>query len=292
MLIAAKIERSAARRAGSAARSPFQTDAIRAKGRFKQKALFWTKVLLLALLVTALVVMGIALYKVVSMNPYFVVKNVTVTGTRMVEGGRLHDALAPLLTGNIFTRDLDAAAALAERNPWIESVSVRTRLPDSVEVAVTERRPVAAVDLAGSLWLVDEKGYLIEEAVRVKPQLVITGLRSAVRPGTPVTDPRLFDAYRAASLFRLDTAFNDQPAAVDVSRADKTTVHTTGGLVIKLGPDQEEWEEKFMEYLSVRAVALDFAPGFAGFDLSFRNQVVATMKEGGLKQDNKSNHRG
>ncbi|MBI5636433.1 MAG: FtsQ-type POTRA domain-containing protein [Nitrospinae bacterium] len=286
MLIAAKFERPAGRRQPPerARRSPFQTNSVRAKGRTKERILIYAKAALLGLLLGALVVSAVAIFRMISANPYFVVKTVAITGVRMLNPEQVRAMAGPALTGNIFTRDLERAAALVEQNPWVESVSVRIKLPDIVEVAVTERGPVAAVALNGKSWLVDEKGYLIEEAGRVRPQLLITGVKAAAAPGARIADPRLFDAYRAASLFKLDTAFGDTPVAVDVGRMDKTAVRTAGGLVLKLGPDQEEWEEKFMEYLAVRGVASDFAPGFAEFDLSFKNQLVATMKGGGKNE--------
>ncbi len=288
MLSAAKFERLTARRQPpaprAARRSPFQTNSIRAKGRTKERILFFAKAAVLGLLLGALLVSAVAVSKMISASTYFVVKAVNITGLRMLEPEQVRQLAGPVLTGNILTRDLERAAALVEQNPWVESVSVRVKLPDTVEVAVKERVPVAAVELNGKSWLVDEKGYLIEETGRVRPQLVISGLKTAATPGARIADQRLFDAYRAASLFKLDTVFGDRPVAVDVGRVDRTAVRTTGGLILKFGPEQEQWEEKFMEYLAVRGVASDFGPGFAGFDLSFKNQLVVTMKSGGKNE--------
>lgn len=291
MLIAAKYDRQTGRRQPDMRRSPFQTDSVRAKGRTKERIKIYAKAAVLGILLGALAVAAVAVSRRIPANTYFVVKNIKITGTRVLDPERILKAVGPVLTGNIFTRDLERAASLVEQNPWVESVSVRMKLPDIVEVAVKERMPVAAVALNGKSWLVDEKGYLIEEAGRIQPQLLISGLKAAAAPGARITDQRLFDAYRAASLFKLDTVFGDMPEAVDVGRADKTAVRTAGGLVLKFGPEQEQWEEKFMEYLAVRGVASDFAPGFAGFDLSFKDQLVATMKGGG-KNENVPNHRG
>lgn len=285
MLIAAKFERLAVKRqppAAHAARpSSHKTDTVRAKGRMKERLVMYMKAAVLGLLLGALAVSAVLVSRAASASSYFVVKGVTITGVRMLDAEQIRKITEPVLAGNIFTRNLERAAALVEQNPWVESVSVRLKLPDIVEVAVKERMPVAAVALNGKSWLVDEKGCILEETGRVRPSLLISGLKVAAAPGARIADRRLFDAYRAASLFKLDTVFGDMPVSVDVSRMDKTVVRTAMGMVLKLGPDQEQWEEKFMEYLAVRGVAPDFAPGFAGFDLSFNNQLVATMKSGG-----------
>ncbi len=288
MLTVAKSERLAGRRQvpppRDTRRSPFQTDTVRAKGRLKERLLIYAKTAVLGILLGTLAVLAVLVYRMVSSSPYFMVKTVNITGVRMLTPEQVRFIAGTGLTGNVFTRDLDRVASRIEQNPWVESVSVRVKLPDIVEVAVKERMPVAAAELNGKQWLVDEKGYLIEETGRVRPQLVINGLKAAPVAGARVADMRLFDAYRAASLFKLDTVFRDMPVAVDVSRTEKTVVRTAAGLVIKFGPEQEQWEEKFMEYLAVRGVAHDFAPGFAGFDLSFRNQVVATLNGGGKNE--------
>lgn len=285
MLIAAKFERLAGKRQPPAPRaarpSSYKTDSVRAKGRAKERIVIYTKAAVLGLLLGALAVSAVMVFRLASANSYFVVKAVNITGVRMLDQEQIRKITEPALAGNIFTRDLERTAALVEQNPWVESVSVRLKLPDIVEVAVKERLPVAAVALNGKSWLVDEKGYLIEETGRVQPPLLISGLKMTAAPGARMADQRLFDAYRAASLFKLDTVFGDMPVAVDVSRMDKTIVRTAAGLILKFGPDREQWEEKFMEYIAVRGVASDFAPGFAGFDLSFHNQLVATIKGGG-----------
>jgi cell division protein FtsQ len=42
-----------------------------------------------------------------------------------------------------------------EKEPWIAEAKVRRVFPDTVQIDVVERRPVAAVDARQELWLVD-----------------------------------------------------------------------------------------------------------------------------------------
>jgi cell division protein FtsQ len=92
--------------------------------------------------------------------PIFVVESVSVTGIRhLSEADVVRIAAVPqgvtllrLQSGEI-TRRL-----LAE--PWIGKVRISRRFPHAVEIAVTERTPVAIVDAGGtSLWLIDGSGY-------------------------------------------------------------------------------------------------------------------------------------
>jgi len=73
--------------------------------------------------------------------------------------------LSPVQPGDhLLLSDLDGMAAALARNPWVDSVEIVRRLPPALEVAVTERRAAALVDLGG-LYLVDPRGLVFKRAV-------------------------------------------------------------------------------------------------------------------------------
>jgi cell division protein FtsQ len=49
------------------------------------------------------------------------------------------------------------------QSPWIRSVSVRKEFPETVLLEIVEAEPFALLDMSGHLFLVDEKGELLEE---------------------------------------------------------------------------------------------------------------------------------
>jgi cell division protein FtsQ len=73
--------------------------------------------------------------------------------------------LSPVHAGDhLLLTDLDGLARALRRNPWVASVTVTRRLaPPALEVAVTERRATALVDLSG-LYLVDRRGQVFKRA--------------------------------------------------------------------------------------------------------------------------------
>ncbi len=58
---------------------------------------------------------------------------------------------------NVFAADLDAARARLLADPWIAEATLARRLPGTVLVQVTERRPAALVAL-GDLWIASADG--------------------------------------------------------------------------------------------------------------------------------------
>lgn len=73
--------------------------------------------------------------------------------------------LSPVHVGDhLLLTDLDVLARALRRNPWVASVEVTRRLvPPALEIAVTERRATALVDLSG-LYLVDRRGQVFKRA--------------------------------------------------------------------------------------------------------------------------------
>ena len=95
---------------------------------------------------------------------FFRVQTVEVTGNRRytaeeiiaVSGIETGDYLA-LLDKNYIVRKIRSDF------PYVESVSINRNLPDSVLITVTESTAAAAVEAAGSWWLINSSGKLLEE---------------------------------------------------------------------------------------------------------------------------------
>jgi cell division protein FtsQ len=88
---------------------------------------------------------------------YFRVRRVEILGARYTPPGDLLRRLRVDTTRSVW----DPLEPLAERvrsHPQVESVTVSRRLPGTIVVRVTERRPVALVSGPGGLRAVDEHG--------------------------------------------------------------------------------------------------------------------------------------
>ena len=71
-------------------------------------------------------------------------------------------ALSNIRTGtNTFSLDLKLIGQKIEENPWVEKASVRRIFPRKIEIRVTERKPVAIVNL-DYLYYLDEQGEIFK----------------------------------------------------------------------------------------------------------------------------------
>ena len=80
-----------------------------------------------------------------------------------VSAEQLRASLQPLTRSSFFTLDLDELKETAARMPWVSSVSVQKRWPDTVVVTVEEYRPIAHWN-EGSLVSVDGEVFAVPEA--------------------------------------------------------------------------------------------------------------------------------
>ncbi len=63
----------------------------------------------------------------------------------------------------LYGADLNRVRILAERHPWVASVSVRREPPSTLQLDVVERMPVGLIK-QGKLWLVDANGQSFKPA--------------------------------------------------------------------------------------------------------------------------------
>ena len=97
------------------------------------------------------------------LKPLFTVSQVAFTGNkhladdelRALAGVRLHESMFAVSGKEVSTQVL--------KSPWVRSVSLRREFPDRVSITIKEAEPFALLDKDGHLFLIDEKGKLLEE---------------------------------------------------------------------------------------------------------------------------------
>jgi cell division septal protein FtsQ len=92
--------------------------------------------------------------------------DIMVEGNHNVSRDEVHAALgvqvgAPGKDSNIFRTSLDQKEKQVESIPWVQSATVVRSFPHSLAVYVTERVPVAFVDVGSQIKMVDQEGALL-----------------------------------------------------------------------------------------------------------------------------------
>lgn len=179
----------------------------------------WLMILVVIILLGALAVW-------VYNSPYFPVKQVKIEGEIQRTGGKQLQAVAQkYIRGNIFRADLNGAQEAFAKLPWVDKVTVRRRLPDTVEIDLVERIPVARWKESG---LIDSNGNLFNAATDEKFP-VFSG-----EPGTGKIMVKHFNEFNA-----ILKPLGLTVAELEYSPRSAWTVGLDNGISVRLGRENE-----------------------------------------------------
>lgn len=91
-------------------------------------------------IVLLLVALGVWLYH----SPYFPIKQVKIEGEiKRADTKALQDIAQKYIRGNILKADLNSAQEAFAKLAWVAEADVRRKVPDTVEIIITEHEPIA-----------------------------------------------------------------------------------------------------------------------------------------------------
>ena len=176
------------------------------------------------------------------------VRRIAVHGNVRISSGEVQAIVHGLRGTSILTADLDGYRRRLMASPWIADVALRRVLPATVEVFVSERRPMGLCRLGHTLYLIDAGGTLIDE---FGPQYaefdlpIIDGLVAAPSSGQPTID----EARAELAARVLDALAPRKDIAARISQIDVRDVHDAVVLLQDDGALLHLGEEKFLERL-------------------------------------------
>jgi cell division protein FtsQ len=171
----------------------------------------------------------------VSAEAGFVVNKVLAEGRSQTTSSQVLRALDVRIGHPIFNIDLEAARERVAALPWIESVTVERRLPDTLYLRITEAEPMALWQHDRQLRLLSRKGEVIAEP---QPQR-FTALPLVVGAGAPEHSAELLEMLARQPELQVQVQ-----AAVRVGQR-RWNLHFANGTDVKLPAEgaAEAWSE-------------------------------------------------
>lgn len=204
------------------------------------------------------------------------VDRIAVRGNVRLSSGEVQALVDDLRGSSILTADLDAYRRRLLESPWVGAVALRRLLPSTVEVFVSERRPVGLCRLRDDLYLIDEGGAIIDQFGPQYAEFDLPIIDGLVRPpgeGQPAIDPvRARLAARVIESFgpRLDLAA--RVSQIDVSDArDAVVLLEDDPALLHLG--DEQFVERLQAYLDLAPALRERVPDIDYVDLRFDERV-------------------
>ena len=163
----------------------------------------------LSVAIAALIVIGSSpfwLRRSLQSMSFFAVRRVEIQGTRYLLPPEIVASLGVDTTASVWD-DIDPLVRRLQGHPQVESAEIHRKLPGTLVVRVTERRPVALVPGPAGLKAVDFKGKVLPiDPVRSDLDLPIfsisdtalLGLLERIRESNPALFARVSELRRAA----------------------------------------------------------------------------------------------
>lgn len=233
----------------------------------------------------AMVVVGVAAYAAYRGTAalrgleIFRVQRIVVHGNHRLSNGEVAALLEGLRGESIFTLNLEERRRGLLNSPWVAEAHLRRTLPSTVDVTLLERAPLGIGRINGALYLVDDRGAVIDEYGPNYSDLdlpIIDGLSAAdgvsSMPGDASPDvPRAMLAHRLLDALRLQN-MSDRISQIDVSDARNAIVLLDGDTVsIRLG--NEHFVERLQSYFDLAPALRAQVPEIDYVDLRFGERV-------------------
>lgn len=124
--------------------------------RRKRKAIFrvikWTSLIM--------IIIGGTIYTLLS--PIFNIKNISVVGNSKISNDEIISLSKIQIDNNMFKYQAKKIQDNIKQNAYIESIKVKRKLPDSIELIVEERKATYMIQIANAYAYIDNQGYILE----------------------------------------------------------------------------------------------------------------------------------
>ena len=204
------------------------------------------------------------------------ITRITVSGNSRLSRGEVVTLLAGIRGTNMLTVDIESWRRTLLSSPWVADAAVRRVLPGTVAVAISERQPMGIGRVNDDLYLVDDRGGIIDQFGPNYAELdlpIIDGLAAAPGDNGP-----LIDETRAALAGRVLASLQPRPdlarrvSEIDVSDARDAVLILKGDTaLVRVGTEQ--FAERLQSYLDLARALRERVAAIDYVDLRFDERV-------------------
>ena len=204
------------------------------------------------------------------------VDRILVRGNERLSKGEVLALLNGLRGESVVWTDLDRWRTRLLASPWVRDAALRRSLPSTVEVAIVERKPVGIGRLNSEMYLVDDRGVVIDQYGPQYTDLdlpIIDGLAASPNDSPTMTDEARADlAARVIAAIKTKPAIAQRLSQIDVADVHNASVILTGDpAVIRLGEDQ--FLQRLESYIQLAAALRERVAEIDYVDLRFDDRI-------------------
>lgn len=215
-------------------------------------------------------------YEVFAKATFFKLERIEVSRMRQLSRDEIVSLTGAKLGDSLLKLELQHVAEQLEKNPWIEKLKVRRRFPGTLSIEITERVPVAVVNM-GYLYYLDAKGEIFKpltEGDRLDFP-VLTGITEEdLLKDADGTKKMLTAALGIMELLKKGSVFRlSDVSEIHLDKGYGFTLFTAkGGIPVKLGNTDFEGKlarfSRIYQELTTQIASLEYV------DLNYADKIV------------------
>ena len=202
------------------------------------------------------------------------ISHIVVHGNHYLSNTDVIEALGGLQGESIVMANLDFWRQRVLESPWVADAVLKRTLPSTVEIAVTEREPIAVGRVGSTLYLIDGRGTVIDQFGPQHGELdlpIVDGLGSPRSASAP-------DEARAELAARLLLAFRTKPdLARRLSQVNVTDPHNAGVILngdrAMLYVGEDRFLPRVENYLGLASALREQVSNIDYVDLRFEDRI-------------------
>jgi cell division protein FtsQ len=214
-------------------------------------------------------------YVLAKNSTYFDLANVRMVNGHHVSNPAKAEIISLYKGRNIFEIDINAIAGrIKNRHPVIKSAVVRRILPDTLEIYVIPRVPVAIIQ-GRENFPVDRTGMVLPPLEKPKNIPIITGLSIWLNPriGEKIETKRLGSAFLLIdALGEVELRSEDRVVSIDASNYRNLSAYLKNGIEVKIG--DENFSDRLIGLRSTLENSDLNKENIRYIDLRFRDVVI------------------
>ncbi len=216
------------------------------------------------------------------------ITRISVSGNSRMSRGEVVALLDGLRGTNMVTADLESWRQKLLGSPWVAEAAIRRVLPGTVAVAISERRPMGIGRVGNDLYLIDDRGGIIDQFGPNYAEFdlpIIDGLAAPPRDNGPLIDEVRagFAAHVLASL-QAHPNLAKRVSELDVRDARDAVLLLKGDTtLVRLG--NEQFAERLQSYLDLAPALRERVAGIDYVDLRFDERVYVRPQGSGSRPE-------
>lgn len=209
------------------------------------------------------------------------VSRITVSGNSRLSRGEVLALLEGVVGQSMVSADLDGWKTRLLSSPWVADAGLRRVLPGTLSVAITERAPIGIARLDDSLYLLDDRGMVIDEFGPNYAEFdlpIVSGL-AAGAGNTLIDESRAALAVRIITELGSHAALASRVSEIDVSDGRDAAVLLKGDTAL-LRVGAERFAERLQAYVDLEPALRERVPEIDYVDLRFDERVYVKPAHG------------